>query len=119
VSVARRGVGCVRFCSLPPRSRTPRRFHCQPDGVVANAPAEQEDQERLRVRPRFTSTRYGTPGYCQLSLDCASEITTGADDESEMGVFHHLHQPQRWATLRARLNEYVPTAADVGIIFVN
>jgi hypothetical protein len=74
---------------------------------------------RARVRPVFTSTRYGTPGYAQLSSACADEITTGADDESELGAFHDLRQPQRAADLRARLDEFVPAGTDSGIIFAS
>jgi hypothetical protein len=107
----RRGIGCVRFCYVTPGSRTPRRFRCQPDLVGA---AEQD-----RVRPEFTSVRYGTPGYCQLALSCAIEIRQGADDGSEMGVFHDLFQPQREAMLRARLNEFTPAGMESGIIFAN
>jgi hypothetical protein len=36
-----------------------------------------------------------------------------------MGAFHDLYQPQREASLRARLEEYTPAGTDVGIIFVN
>jgi hypothetical protein len=115
VRVADHQKGCVRFCYVPPGSRTPRRYHCQPDLVDGAAPQEGE---RLRVRPQFTSTRYGTPGYAQLAQTCAPEITGGADDESEMGAFHDLFQPQRAANLKARLEEFVPAAMDVGIIYV-
>jgi hypothetical protein len=73
--------------------------------------------ERIRVRPDFTSTRYGIPGYAQLSLACALEIRRGAEDESEMGVFHDLFQPQREANLLARLQEYTPAGMDAGIVF--
>ncbi len=31
VYVARRQIGCIRFCHVPAGSRTPRRFRCQPD----------------------------------------------------------------------------------------
>ena len=72
--------------------------------------------ERLRVEPQFTSNRYGNPGYAQLARNCADEIKRGADDESEMGAFHDLFQPQREANLRARLAEYTPAEMDVGII---
>jgi hypothetical protein len=75
--------------------------------------------ERDRVRPAFNSLRYGTPTYCQLSQTCAEEIVRGADDESEMGVFHDLYQPQRCANLRARLEEFTPAGADVGIVLSN
>jgi len=131
--VARRQVGCVRFSYVTPGSRTPRRYECQPDLVeqaVADrfaakeiaTPAERDAlqaRERVRVRPEFTSVRYGTPTYAQLAGTCAAEITGGADDESEMGVFHHLYQPQRAANLRARLDEYTPAGMDAGIIYAS
>ena len=75
--------------------------------------------ERQRVRPQFNSMRYGTPTYGQLADACAEEIKRGADDESEMGVFHDLFQPQRDANLRARLEEYTPAGSDAGIIYAS
>ena len=129
VTVARRGRGCVRFCYVPEDSRTPRRYECQPDLVKlavsenTEIPADSKDdlmeQEAGRVRPIFNSVRYGTPAYCQLAERCAEEITRGADDESEMGVFHDLFQPQRAANLRARLDEHTPAGMDAGIVYVN
>jgi hypothetical protein len=117
VFVGRRQVGCVRFCWVEPDSRTPRRYECQPDLVTAAAPdPAAKDREIARVRPRFNSQRYGSPVYCQLSADCAVEIVRGADDESEMGVFHDLFQPQRETNLVARLNEYTPAGMDAGLI---
>ena len=40
ICVARRQKGCVRFCYVPPDSRTPRRYECQPD-LVLNAVQEK------------------------------------------------------------------------------
>ncbi len=134
ITVARRQVGCIRFCYVPPKSRTPRRYECQPDlveTVVQDAfvkdnglmtPAQRDvfiASERLRVRPQFNATRYGKPTYCQLSPACASEVTTGADDQSEMGAFHNLFQPQRAANLNIRLDEFTPAGMDAGIIFAS
>lgn len=132
ISVARRQVGCMRFCYVTPGSRTPRRFRCQPDLVDAaaeragranNDPDDVVDasrqEERRRVRPLFDSVRYGTPTYCRLALACAPEIVRGAEDESEMGVFHDLYQPQRAANLRQRLDEFSPAGADSGIVYAN
>jgi hypothetical protein len=129
VTVARRGRGCMRFCYVSEDSRTPRRFECQPDlvkqAVSDNTEIPEGDkptlmeQEAGRVRPIFNSVRYGTPAYCQLAERCAEEITRGADDESEMGVFHDLFQPQRAANLRARLDEFTPAGMDAGIVYVN
>jgi hypothetical protein len=102
VNVARRGVGCVRFSYVPTGSRTPRRYQSQSD----------------QVRPAFTSTRYGTPGYGQLAAACAPEIARGAEDGAEMGAFHDLFQPQREDNLITRLAEFSPAGADVGIVYV-
>ena len=127
--MARRQKGCVRYCYVAAGSRTPRRFECQPDLVLA-AVAERfargeittaqrdaaQAAEQARVEPVFNSTRYGTPAYGQLAGTCAPEITTGADDESEIGAFHDLYQPQRAANLRTRLDEYTPAGMDAGII---
>ncbi len=74
-------------------------------------------RERLRVRPRFTSLRYGEPGYGQLAPTCAPEVARGADDESEMGAFHDLFQPQRAANLAARLDEFVPAGMTIGTFY--
>lgn len=136
VKVARRQHGCMRFCYVKPGSRTPRRYHCQPDfaqqralesAAEAIAPLKLSEQtisditkaERERVRPQFTSQRYGKPGYCQLAESCALDIKQGAEDESEIGVFHDLYQPQRLNNLRTRLDEYIPARCDAGIILVN
>lgn len=105
----RRQTGCVRFSYLPPGSRTPRRHRCQP--------ADTADSGRLR--PTFTSQRYGDPGYCQLTTRTPTEITRGADDESEMGAFHDLYQPQREQHLRTRLDEYLRFGLDAGIFFAS
>jgi hypothetical protein len=92
----RRQEGCVRFSFVPFESITPKRYRCQP--------AVPEDA--VRVRPEFNSLHYGDAAYCQLSLRCAAEIRTGAEDGAEMGAFHDLLQPQRLVHLRLRLNEY-------------
>lgn len=127
VHVARRQIGCMRFCYVPPGCRTPKRFRCQPDLVeeavrkaLAGAdPGEIADESRReaeRVRPRYTDRRYGRPVYCQLAGHCADEIKRGADDASEMGVFHNLYEPQRMDNLRARLDEFTPSGMDSGVI---
>ncbi|WP_394840097.1 hypothetical protein LVJ94_24740 [Pendulispora rubella] len=136
--VAHRQIGCMRFCYVPPGSRTPKRFHCEPDTAIAAALDEQkrraeeanppvavtlEEKAALtertahRVEPEFNGSRYGSPRYCQLAITCDPAVTAGADDESEMGVFHDLYQPQRAANLRARLDEYTPAHMEAGVFF--
>lgn len=101
--------GCVRFSWLPAGSRIPRPFRCQPE--------RQEDV--MRIKPMFNSLQYGDPDYCQLHSMTAVEIREGADDNSEMGVFHQLYQPQRVANLKTRLNEYLRFGLEAGIFFAS
>jgi hypothetical protein len=100
--------GCVRFCYLPLTSVVGRRYHCQPD----------DPDNALRVRPQFTSLRYGDPGYGQLALRTATEVREGADDEAEMGAFHELFEPQRETNMRIRLGEYLRFGLEAGIFYV-
>jgi hypothetical protein len=106
IAAERRQEGCVRFSYVPPGSRTPRRHECQPE----------DDEDALRIQPQFTSERYGDPAYCQLSLRSPSEIRTGADDESEMGAYHHLFVPQRETNLHVRLEEYLRFGLEAGVM---
>ena len=99
--------GCVRFCYLPLTSIVPRRYRCQPE----------EESDALRLRPQFTSMRYGDPGYGQLALRTAAQIRSGADDEAEMGAFNELMQPQRENDLRVRLDEYLRFGLEAGIFY--
>ncbi len=128
--VERKQAGCVRFSFvpvLPDKSRTPRRFRCQPDLALADRakeldvktlPASEREQILLRVQPAFTAYRYGNPTYAQLSLACPDEIRTGAEHGSEMGAFSSLQQPQREANLRIALDEYLRFGLEAGIFFV-
>jgi hypothetical protein len=107
VTVQRRQQGCVRFCSLPLSSLVPRRYECHPASTSAS------DAEA----PQFTARRYGHPAYAQLSLACPAVITTGADDEGEMGAWHFLQQTQRIADLRASLGEHLRVGLEAGLFF--
>jgi hypothetical protein len=107
VRAARKQEGCVRFSYVPLQSVVPRRYYCRP----------QSEAEALRVRPRFTSLRYGHAAYAQLSRRCASEIRQGASDESEMGAFHDVYASQRETNLRVRLDEYLRFGLEAGIFY--
>ena len=109
----------MRFCYVADGSRTPPRFHCQPDLALAAVDATRRAHETLRVVPLFRSRRYGSPNYLRLADDCCDEISRGASDRSVMGVWHDLYEPQREANLAARLAEYVPAGTDAGILFAS
>jgi hypothetical protein len=95
--------GCFRFCYVPPKSKTPAQYECQPSATFDGAPA-------------FVSRRYGDPGYARQQDDAPPQILEGADDRSEMGAFHDLFLPQRRANLITRLSEYTPAGVVTSII---
>jgi hypothetical protein len=105
VGVVRTQEGCVRFSFVQPGSTTPRRFRCQPS------------EDRPGNVPRFASLRYGIPAYCQLTLRTPVAIRRGAEDESEMGVFRFLFEPQRESDLGTRLDEYLRVGLQAGIFY--
>ena len=129
--------GCVRFSYVPRASRVPRQYRCQPVLAIESAVAEaleahpglsEAEQAALaqsvtageiaRVVPAFTQLGYGRPAYGQLSRACPVEIRQGADDESEMGAFHDLYQPQRLTNENIRLQEYLRVGLQAGVFCV-
>lgn len=133
VRALRKQQGCVRFSWLPPGSIVPRRFRCQPDLAVAaeinrieaeshiTLDAPQRAAIRARIEawlvPGFVAQRYSLPAYLQLRESAPREIRAGADDESEMGAYHGLFQPQRETNLRVRLEEYLRFGLEAGLIY--
>ena len=125
--------GCVRFSYVPPGSLTPRRYRCQPDLEIAqridaaekaaNGPIPQAQVNAIRAEvlswlaPSFSSLRYGAPDYAQLRGSCPAQIRAGAGDESEMGAFHDLFQPQRETNLKVRLEEYLRFGLEAGSFY--
>ena len=74
----------------------------------------------MNPEPLIVSRTYGEPGYAQLSdaparltgsvddLDAHASISSGAENDGEMGAFHNLHGPLKERALRAKLEEYMP-----------
>jgi hypothetical protein len=131
VTVRRRQTGCIRFSYVPDGSVTPGRYRCQPDLAVSQRMDElrkagvtdvkvQEDEAariRSRILPVFSSDRYGDPGCAQLALSCPDAIARGAEDGLEMGAFYSLEQPNRDASLRIVMDEYLRLGLELGIIY--
>jgi hypothetical protein len=106
VVAERRQRGCIRYSYVPASARTPRRFRCVPGDDTTQSPVL-----------RFSSLRYGTPVYAQLGEAASAEVRNGADDEGEMGAYHHVHRPQRETNLRLRLDEYLRVGLEAGVFY--
>jgi hypothetical protein len=99
--------GCARFSYIPPGSKAPRRYKCQPSESSPN------------VEPYFTSNQYGNPGYGQLHRKVDAEIFEGADNGAEMGAFNHLLQAHRISDLKSALDEYLRFGLEAGVFLVS
>jgi hypothetical protein len=123
--------GCVRYSYLPGDSVVPQRYRCQPDGAAQAAidaaaiadptltPTQLKaigDLAAAQVAPQFTDTDAGDPAYAQLSVWCPPQISAGADDGGEMGVFHDLFGEIREANLLYRLDENLRISLDAGVL---
>ncbi|HEU4396841.1 MAG TPA: hypothetical protein VFU54_03240 [Actinomycetota bacterium] len=119
VTVQRRQEGCVRHSYLRDDASTPRRYRCQPDLALRQASgAAAQAAVRARLTPQLTSTRFGDPGYGQLSDRSAAELLEGSSRHSDLGAFRDLMQPQREANLRAALDEYLRLGLQAGVFHV-
>lgn len=133
VQVLQRQEGCVRFSFVPQGSIVPRRYRCQPSlAIDAAIEAEEEstggslsairraeisDRIAAWLVPSFTAVTSVRPAYGQLRRAAPIEIREGAEDGGEMGVWHHLHAPQRETNLRIRLAEYLRFGLEAGQFF--
>lgn len=120
VLVEQQQQGCVRFCYLPPDSRTPRRFRCQPEQAIedAGADAAAVALARLRVRPQYRSRDPHAPGFLLLDDVTALEVRAGAEDGGEPGCWHHLQHGTRLANLQNALPEYLRFGLEAGCFFL-
>lgn len=107
--------GIARYCYLPTGSAIPACDDCLYEG---EKPTDCQTCLGNISRPVFSSQRYGRPGYAQLSNLSADEILYGVGKIAEIGVFHHLYQPQRETNIQLMLEEYLPLGLDAGVFRV-
>ena len=102
---SRRQTGCVRFCSLPFDSITPRRYLCLPPDAASEA----------ALIPTFVTLRFGVPGYALLSGDVPLAVWHGADNGSQIGVYYQIQETEATRNVQLRAPEYLPVALESGI----
>ncbi len=111
--------GCVRFCYLPPESPMARRYRCQPDMALANAPNSQERARILaRFRPQYRSLDPLAPGFLLLEESVPAEIRQLAEDGGEPGCWNHLQHETRVANLRNALPQFLRFGMEPGLFFL-
>ncbi len=102
---SRKQTGCVRFCSLPFDSITPRRYRClPPDAASQNA-----------LEPKFITLRYGHHSYALLSGDVPLAVWQGADNGSQIGVYKQIEETGAVRNVQLRAPEFLPFGLEAGI----
>lgn len=84
----------------------------------ANLANDDRAKEKTDILPLFTSEIYGQPGYCQLKDETPPEISQGADNGSQMGVFNSLYESQKLKMVSDFLQEYLRFGLELGIFTV-
>ncbi len=101
-------VGCVRFCWLPWKSLTPRRYECLPPNA-STQPA---------LEPAFITLRFNQPAYCLLSGEVPMAIWKGADNGSQMGVYLGIQETEAVTNVQIRSVEYLPANLERGVFLI-
>lgn len=99
--------GCVRYCFLPQDAIVPTRYRCLPGDAPEGA-----------SEPKFVTLRFGDPSCGLLACDGPIAVWQGADDGSQIGAWHALHETQGVTNLQIRLTEYLPFGMEAGIFLI-
>jgi len=96
--------GVVRHSYIPSGARVPSTRHCV-------------NEEGPHLRPLFTSTRFGTPGYARLDGKTPDQILRGGGREDEIGVFGLHRNRLREAEAAAAIEEFLPLGLEAQIAY--
>jgi hypothetical protein len=120
VTVEQQQDGCVRFSYVPPASRTPRRFRCQPDMALEDVTgdAAASTRLRLRLRPQFLAVDVHAPGFLLLDALTPAAIRGAAEDGGEPGCWNHLQHGVRLANLNNALPQFLRFGLEPGLFFL-
>lgn len=97
-------VGCLKYCYFADDSVSPP----PPDAVKNRLPQHFACVFGNTARLLFTSEFFGSPGYCQLSLECDQRILEQGVGNDQMGAFNFLSEAHKWRNLKIRFREFMP-----------
>ena len=93
IDVTNTQAGCFRFSVRAPGSRVPHPY---------------ESHEIADTGSLFVSTRFGDPGFAQLSDAAPLTVVRGAENGAEIGAFSSEINPIKEDSLKTKVDEYMP-----------
>jgi len=97
-------VGCLKYCYFADDTNSPS----PPDEVRNRLPPHLACVFGDTARLLFTSEVFGSPAYCQLSLECDQRILEQGIGNDQMGAFNFLSEAHKWRNLKIRFREFMP-----------
>lgn len=106
---------CIRFSRVPDLEAVSA---CGADKSPSNTDADPNfirlwfpDGDDCVLRPAL----FGEPGAGVLDLTSSSTVLAGAEDEGEMGAYHHRHHAASIRALELKLTDYLPFGQEIAI----
>lgn len=96
--------GCIRYSVIGEGSVAPPVYR----GAVRDTP-----------EATFTSRRFGDPGFYAIAEGADPLIASGAENGSELGAYSTLLWPVKLASLRAKIDEFMPMGRIANLIREN
>jgi len=108
---------CIRFSRAPDLAAL---SGCLADKVASNTSNDPnfiqlwfQDSADCVLRPAI----YGEPGAGVIDLTSPASIREGAEDDGEMGAYHHLHHTAQIRALRLKLGRFAPFGQEIAISY--
>lgn len=106
---------CVRYSGLPDLTAL---AGCLAEKSPNNTPGDPnfirlyfKDGNSCDLRP----ARFGEPGCGVLDLTTSLSIREGAEDDGEMGAYHHLYYNAQLRAVKLKLRNFLPLGQEVAI----
>lgn len=107
------GSSCIRYSRVPDLQALAA---CAADKAPSNTDDDPnfirlwfEEGDSCVLRPAL----FGEPGAGVLNLTSSDAIRSGAEDEGEMGAYHHMFHAARVRALRLKLTDYLPFGQEI------
>ncbi len=70
-----------------------------------------KDGAKCVLRP----AKFGEPGCAVLDLTTSASIREGAEDDGEMGAYHHLYHSAQLRAVKLKLRDFLPLGQEIAI----